>query len=64
MSSAVSHEMITPIKCIICMTEEHKKTVTNEADLNVVDLIEITAKMLLNQVKGSLESIMLDKNMF
>ena len=64
MSSAVSHEMITPIKCIISMTNEHKKTVQNPTELNVVDLIEITAKMLLNQVTGNLDRIMLDKNIF
>ena len=48
MSSAVSHEMITPIKCMISMTGELKNKITDKTQLYNVKLIETTSKMLLN----------------
>ena len=39
MSSAVSHEMITPIKCMISMTEELKNKITDKTQLYNVELI-------------------------
>jgi K+-sensing histidine kinase KdpD len=48
MSSAVSHEMITPLKCIITMAQVLSKKITNESLKYDVELISITSKMLLN----------------
>jgi signal transduction histidine kinase len=64
MSSAVSHEMITPLKCIISMAQALSKKIPNESLKYDVDLISTTSKMLLNQVKGHLDRNLLDANLF
>jgi hypothetical protein len=64
MSSAVSHEMITPLKCLISMSQGLGKKITSESLKYEVELISITSKMLLNQVKGHLDRNLLDANLF
>jgi signal transduction histidine kinase len=49
MSSSVSHEMITPIKCIVTMIESLQKSFENDPELIYkTDLIATTSQMLLN----------------
>jgi len=64
MSSSVSHEMITPIKCIIQMAIQIKKKFNTPQLKYDAELIENTASLLLNQVKGNLDRNLLDKNLF
>ena len=62
MSSAVSHEMITPLRCILTMTEDIKTNQTTKEMKQQTDLIMVTGQMLLNQVKTNLDKVLLDKN--
>jgi signal transduction histidine kinase len=62
MSSAVSHEMITPLRCILTMTEDLKTNQTTKEMKQQTDLIMVTGQMLLNQVKTNLDKVLLDKN--
>jgi hypothetical protein len=49
MSSSVSHEMITPIKCIITMVQSLTIALKNNPELIYkTDLITTTSLMLLN----------------
>jgi len=63
MSSSVSHEMITPIKCIIEMASQMQKKFNDPSLRYDTDLVMNTASMLLNQVKGTLDKNLLDKNL-
>ena len=60
MSSAVSHEMITPLRCILTMTEDLKTNQTTKEMKQQLDLITVTGQMLLNQVKTNLDKVLLD----
>jgi len=62
MSSAVSHEMITPIKCILAMTEDLPAAQSSGDIKRSADLIIVTAQMLLNQIKTNLDRVLLDNN--
>jgi signal transduction histidine kinase len=62
MSSAVSHEMITPIKCILTMTEDLPSAQSSSDIKRSADLIIVTAQMLLNQIKTNLDRVLLDNN--
>lgn len=64
MSSSVSHEMITPLKCIIQMVLQMQQKFSSPQLKYDAELIENTAFMLLNQVKGNLDRNLLDQNMF
>ena len=63
LTSTVTHEMITPLKCVIQFGE----TLLNAKDPKVskeAELIVSTAKLLLSQVKLTLDKNMLDNNAF
>ena len=60
MSSAVSHEMITPIRCILAMTEDIKTNQLTKEMKQQLDLITVTGQLLLNQVKTNLDKVLLD----
>lgn len=70
MASSVTHEMITPMRCIINLSQGIVKKIAEmivEHDPSVaveLDLIIKTAKLVLNQVKGYLDRDMLSQNMF
>lgn len=65
MSSSISHEMLTPIKCIIKIVEDIGKIAPKECNLDHnIELVVSTAQMLLSQVKGNLDRHLLDKNFF
>jgi K+-sensing histidine kinase KdpD len=57
--SEVSHEMITPIKCILALTE-HIKTEQSQTEFKrQSELITVTAETLMNQVKSNLDRFLL-----
>jgi hypothetical protein len=63
LTSSVTHEMITPLKCII----QFGTTLLKSNDPHVVkeaELIVSTAKLILSQVKHILDKNMLDNNTF
>jgi signal transduction histidine kinase len=67
-SSSVSHEMLVPLRCIVNLVEGIQKKLKDIEDQEYVgrelDLINKTAQLLLNQVKGNLDRDMLSQNMF
>lgn len=62
--SSISHEMMTPLKAIILVTQQVMKQVTNPAVTFDLEIISNTSNMLLNQVKGNLDKNLLDANCF
>lgn len=64
-TSCLTHEVVTPLRCIIVMSElikkdnKNKKSVRQEADIMVS-----TAELVLAQVKLLLDKKMLDNYMF
>ena len=58
LASSVTHEMVTPLKCMISFAATVQKELKNSPKREEADLIVTTAKLLLSQVK-----LMLDKNM-
>lgn len=64
LQSSISHEMLTPIRCIIEIIELIRARVT-QGDLDSdFRLVINTAHMLQNQIKGSLDRNLLDQNEF
>lgn len=68
-ASSVSHEMLTPLRCIVNLVKGIQKKLQDKfEDKEFVgrelDLINSTAQLLLNQVKGNLDRDMLSQNMF
>ena len=64
LTSSVTHEMITPLKCIIQFTHNVLKLTTDLARKKDLELILSTAQLLLSQVKLLLDRNMLEKNIF
>ena len=64
LQSSISHEMLTPIRCII----ETIKLIRARVSRSDVDsdfrLVINTSHMLQNQIKGSLDRNLLDQNEF
>ena len=58
LTSSVTHEMVTPLKCIINFSESLIKEFWNSPKRNEIELIATTSKLLLAQTK-----LLLDKNM-
>lgn len=64
LTSSVTHEMITPLRCIIQFASNVLKSTTNPAKKKELELILSTAQLLLSQVKLLLDRNMLDRNIF
>lgn len=64
MSSSVSHEIITPIKCICSTVDIIKGKTKDKSIIYNLELINNTAQMLLSQVKGNLDRNLLHANQF
>jgi hypothetical protein len=61
--SIVTHEMVTPLKCILLFTDEIKKDL-DSSKTNQAELIISTTKLLLSQVKLLLDKNMIENNLF
>lgn len=64
LTSSVTHEMITPLKCIIEFAQNILKISKNAKLLKEARLILSTSKLLLSQVKLILDKNMLDNDLF
>lgn len=69
MASSVSHEMITPMRCIVHLAGGLEKKLEDiiRSDRSIgkdINLIVKSAQLLLNQVKGYLDRDLLTQNMF
>jgi hypothetical protein len=56
--------MITPLKCLIEMSQNIGKILEREDLRHKQKLITNTGEILLNQVKGNLDKNLLDNNLF
>jgi signal transduction histidine kinase len=63
-NSSISHEMLTPIKCLVEVSKKVAREVESKRTLEDLSLISNTAKLLLNQVKGNLDRSLLAQNLF
>ena len=66
MASSVTHEMLTPLKCIINFADSLRhglKSATADSQKSV-ELISVTAKLILCQMKMLLDNNMMKREMF
>jgi signal transduction histidine kinase len=64
LTSSVTHEMITPLRCIIQFANNVLKRVTDPKQRKELELILTTSTLLLSQVKLLLDRNMLERNIF
>lgn len=65
LSSQVSHEMLTPLKCIIQVTDLVKQGLNNTSlDHYNLGVVSNTAKIVLSQIKGNLDNSLMTVNQF
>ena len=65
MTSTYSHELITPVRCIIAFAEELDKGIKINSELHKkAILIKNTGKILLSQVKMQLDNGLVQNNLF
>lgn len=62
--SSVSHEMVTPLKCIISFAKTLEKELTFSPRHKDAQMIQLTANLLLSEVKMSLDRSLLENNRF
>lgn len=58
LNSSVTHEMVTPLKCIVSFAKSILKELEHSPKRHEAELIISTTKLILSQVK-----LLLDKNM-
>ena len=64
LSSSVTHEMVTPLKCIINFSESLIKELRNSPKKTEAELILTTSILLLAQTKLLLDKNMLEHDLF
>lgn len=64
LSSSVSHEMLTPLKCIISVAYRVKGLFHDAKSKEMVETIISAAGLTLNQVKCNLDRGLIDKKTF
>jgi K+-sensing histidine kinase KdpD len=64
LTASVSHELITPLKCISAFSTELVSQLTIPRMKYKAELIFSTSKMLLSQVKILLDKNLLDQKVF
>ena len=64
LSSSVTHEMVTPLKCIINFSESLIKELRNSPKKIEAELILTTSKLLLAETKLLLDKNMLEHDLF
>ena len=64
LTSSVTHEMITPLRCIIQFAHNVLKLTTDPKQRKELELILSTSQLLLSQVKLLLDRNMLERNIF
>lgn len=64
LNSSVTHEMLTPLKCIIEFAQMLIKELQSSPLRRVAELVLSTSKLLLSEVKSLLDRNMIEKNLF
>lgn len=58
--SSVTHELLTPVRCISKMSKLLQKSVASDFDKKQCMMIDITAQLLFAQINTSLDGSLLD----
>ena len=64
MSASVSHELLTPLKCISSFGKELMTFITNSKIRYKAELIVSTTDLVISQIKFLLDKNLLDQNVF
>jgi signal transduction histidine kinase len=64
MTSSITHETITPLKCIVSFSQKLQKVLKHSDARRDAEYIYITAKLILSQVKMLLDRNMLKNDLF
>jgi len=64
LTSSVTHEMVTPLKCMVSFSETVLKELENSPKKHEAELIVVTSKLMLSQVKLLLDKNMLEHDLF
>lgn len=64
LTSSVTHEMVTPLKCMVSFSETVVKALANSPKRYEAELIMTTSKLLLSQVKLLLDKNMIENDLF
>lgn len=64
LSSNLTHEMITPLECIIRFAQSLERELKHSEKRREAELIMVTARLILSQVKILLDRNMIANNMF
>jgi len=61
LTASVTHELITPLACIIAFCERIKKLITSEAGKQLVLMMSQTANMMRFQLNDLMDRALLEK---
>ena len=50
MTSTITHEMLTPLKCIILMIDDFKNFTTSEEGLKKLKIMQVAQQLILSQI--------------
>lgn len=65
LSSQISHEMLTPLRCIIQITNQVKDGFSNNStEYYNLKVVSNTANIVLSQIKGNLDKSLINANQF
>jgi hypothetical protein len=64
MTSSVSHELITPLKCIVQLGEKAITELPDPSFIYKQEMIISTANLLLRNVKGNLDRNLMNRGTF
>lgn len=65
MSSSVSHEMLTPLKCIVSIVDLlRKKKYSDVSITNNLEIVANTTQIVLNQIKNNLDNNLIETDHF
>jgi light-regulated signal transduction histidine kinase (bacteriophytochrome) len=62
MSSYLSHEMITPLRCVQKLTKKINKSTQKSETEHYSQVVDQTIHLLLSNIKNSLDSTLLNSN--
>ena len=64
LQSSVTHELLTPLKCIISFAKTLERDLIHSNNRKEVQMIELTAKLISSQVQMLLDNNMIDHDKF
>lgn len=64
LQNSVTHEMLTPLQCIVSFAKSLDKELTHSAKRKDAQMISLTASLVLSQIKLMLDKSLLENNRF